>query len=81
LAAIIDNLRDRIEEVRLNGWQGEVQGLSTSLGNAVQKLVSLNRTRERQETGPVNLGIPVITDPGSSPKMTTHRARSTRLTP
>jgi hypothetical protein len=66
LAAIIENLRDRIEEARLNGWLGEVQGLHSSLEKAVQKLVSLDRTCERQRFGPVELGVPVIIDPGPS---------------
>ncbi|WP_410655747.1 hypothetical protein [Amycolatopsis sp. lyj-112] len=41
-----------------------MQGLSTSLAKAVEKLVILDRTRERQQTGPVHLGIPVIVEPG-----------------
>jgi integrase len=63
LVEIIANLRDRIQEAKLNGWLGEVAGLEASLNEASRKLVSLNRTRERQPAGPVNLGIPVITEP------------------
>lgn len=62
LVEIIANLRDRIQEAKLNGWLGEVAGLDASLNEASRKLVSLDRARERQPTGPVNLGIPVITE-------------------
>jgi hypothetical protein len=62
LVEIIQNLRDRIEEAKLNGWLGEVQGLETSLNEAARKLVSLDRARDREPAGPVNLGIPIITD-------------------
>ncbi|MGW5146812.1 tyrosine-type recombinase/integrase [Rhodococcus koreensis] len=60
---IIANLKDRIQEAKLNRWLGEMEGLESSLKAATTKLVSLDRMRERQPTGPVNLGIPVITDP------------------
>lgn len=63
LVEIIANLRDRIQEARLNGWLGEVEGLQTSLDAAARKLVSLDHMRGRNTTGPVNLGIPIITDP------------------
>lgn len=59
LVEIIANLRDRIQEAKLNGWLGEVAGLQA----AARKLASLDRMRARQPGGPVNLGIPVITDP------------------
>jgi hypothetical protein len=63
LVEIIANLRDRIQEATANGWLGEVAGLDASLQAAARKLVSLDRTRDRQPGGPVNLGIPVIIDP------------------
>ncbi|MGH3608458.1 MAG: tyrosine-type recombinase/integrase, partial [Pseudonocardiaceae bacterium] len=63
LVEIIANLRDRIEEAKLNGWLGEVAGLNASLQAAARKLASLDRMQDRQPSGPVNLGIPVITDP------------------
>lgn len=47
----------------MNGWLGEVAGLEASLKAAAQKLVSLDRTRERKSDRTVSLGIPVITDP------------------
>lgn len=53
-------LRDRVEEAKLNGWLGEVAGLKTSLDAAARKLVSVDRMRERQPAGPVDLGIPVM---------------------
>lgn len=55
--------RDRIQEAKLNGWLGEVAGLDASIQAAVRKLDSLDRMRDRQRGGPVNLGIPVIADP------------------
>jgi site-specific recombinase XerD len=61
LVEIIANLNDRIVEAKLNGWFGEVAGLNESLQAAARKLVSLDRMRDRQPTGPVDLGIPVIT--------------------
>jgi hypothetical protein len=63
LVEIIANLRDRISEAKFNGWLGEVAGLDASLQAAARKLASLDRMRDRQPVGPVNLGIPVITDP------------------
>lgn len=63
LVEIIANLKERIQEARMNGWLGEIEGLTASLKAANRKLVSLDRTRDRQPTGPVNLGMPVITDP------------------
>jgi site-specific recombinase XerD len=61
LIEIIANLKDRIQEAKLNGWLGEVEGLKVSLDAAARKLVSLNRMRDRQP-GQVNLGIPIITE-------------------
>lgn len=63
LVEIRDNLIARIIEATINGWQGEVAGLETSWKAASRKLVSLDRMLDRQSSGPVNLGIPVITDP------------------
>ena len=62
MVEIIANLKDRIQEARLNDWLGEIEGLNVSLEAASRKLVSLDRMRDRQSSGPVNLGIPVITD-------------------
>jgi hypothetical protein len=60
LEEIIRNLGDRIEEARVNGWLGEVQGLQISLEAARNKLASLDRlTRTRKRT-PVTLGMPII---------------------
>lgn len=61
LAAIIANLREHIDEARLNGWEGEVQGLRTSLSAAAAKMVSLDRAaRATAANDPVNLGMPVL---------------------
>jgi hypothetical protein len=40
----VQNLRDRIREVRANGWLGDVEGLQVSLDAATAKLNSLSRT-------------------------------------
>ncbi len=64
LIEIIRNLGDRISEARVNGWIGEVQGLQASLTKATEKLVSLDRSEERnRRSGPVNLGMPIVTGP------------------
>jgi integrase len=61
LVEIIANLRDRINEARMNGWLGEVQGLQVSLNEATRKLVGMDRTRDRQAADPVDLPMPEIT--------------------
>jgi hypothetical protein len=59
LLAIIRNLAERIDEARVNGWLGEIQGLKISLAKAQEKLVSLDRSQARlQAAGPVSLGMP-----------------------
>lgn len=63
LVEIIANLRDRIQEARLNGWHGEVQGLQASLDEAARKLASLDRLLDRStRQGPVSLNMSVITN-------------------
>ena len=47
LIEIIRNLSERISEAKMNGWLGEVQGLEVSLEAAKRKLVSLDRSLER----------------------------------
>jgi site-specific recombinase XerD len=65
LIEIIRNLDDRITEAKINGWQGEVQGLRISLTKAKEKLATLNRSiaraRDTGRSGPTDLGIPTIT--------------------
>ncbi|MFI8392463.1 tyrosine-type recombinase/integrase [Streptomyces sp. NPDC085540] len=61
LVEIIRNLVERIEEARLNGWLGEVQGLQASLTKAKEKLVALDRSMKRNcGNGPINLGMPGV---------------------
>ncbi|MGW1677377.1 tyrosine-type recombinase/integrase [Saccharopolyspora sp. NPDC002376] len=64
LVEIIHNLSERIQEAKLNGWLGEVQGLNTSLEAAKKKLVSLDRSTQRAQAnggnGPTLLGISTI---------------------
>jgi hypothetical protein len=43
----------------LNRWLKKSQNWRSGFEEATQKLVSLDRTRDR----PVNLGIPIIVDP------------------
>lgn len=59
LVAIIANLRERIQEARLNGWLGEVEGLQTSLNAAAAKLAALDRTAF-PNSGTADLGIPIL---------------------
>ncbi|MER7865448.1 tyrosine-type recombinase/integrase [Amycolatopsis japonica] len=61
LTEIIHNLRHRIQEAKLNNWPGEIKGLETSLHAATTKLTTLNRL-QKQQTQPINLGIPTITN-------------------
>ena len=61
LIEIIRNLGERISEAQMNGWLGEVQGLEVSLEAAKRKLVSLDRSLERNHNnGPIHLAVPVI---------------------
>lgn len=63
LIEIIANLKDRIQEAKANNWLGEVEGLQHSLNAAAQKLVSLDRLRDRQPTLPPGaIGLPIITE-------------------
>lgn len=64
LEEIIHNLGDRIEEARVNGWLGEVQGLQISFEAARAKLASLDRLARTRNRTPVTLGMPII--PGNS---------------
>ncbi|MEK6467215.1 tyrosine-type recombinase/integrase [Pseudonocardia alni] len=62
LAAIVDNLRDRIQEARLNHWLGEIEGLTTSLTAAAEKLTRLDRASAGSAER-VSLGMPLLTNP------------------
>ncbi|MBV8350012.1 MAG: hypothetical protein JOZ49_21615 [Mycolicibacterium sp.] len=63
LVVIIANLKDRIQEARINGWLGEVQGLQVSLDAAINKLAALDRLRSQQPGASLtNLGIPIVKD-------------------
>ncbi|MFF2111632.1 hypothetical protein [Rhodococcus koreensis] len=59
LVAIIANLRERIQEARLNSWLGEVEGLQTSLNAAVAKLAAVDRSA-LPRSGTADLGIPIL---------------------
>jgi hypothetical protein len=54
LEEIRSNLKDRIEEAKLHGWLGEVEGLQVSLAGVKDKLTQID-TRDRLT---VNLGTP-----------------------
>ncbi|MGX1494952.1 tyrosine-type recombinase/integrase [Streptomyces tendae] len=60
LEEIIRNLGDRIDEARVNGWLGEVQGLQISLEAARNKLTSLDQMTRTRSYAPVSLGMPMI---------------------
>ena len=64
LVEIIANLRDRIQEARINGWTGEVDGLTVSLNAAAGKLTSLDRMQQRSTASttptPTDLGLPAV---------------------
>ncbi|MGW4366991.1 tyrosine-type recombinase/integrase [Nocardia takedensis] len=64
LLAIITNLRERIDEAKMNGWLGEAQGLQHSLTKAKEKLLALDRTlADASPVSLANLGIPVLRAP------------------
>jgi hypothetical protein len=58
LTEIIRNLADRIAEVRINGWLGEVEGLQVSITAARAKLAALDRTARNTAQGTPDLGMP-----------------------
>jgi Phage integrase family len=60
LVAIIHNLKDRIQEARMNNWLGEIQGLQVSMDAAVGKLTTLDRIQDRPAPGQVALGMPIL---------------------
>lgn len=62
LEEIRNNLQDRIEEAKLHGWLGEVEGLHVSLAGVKDKLAQLNSSVHRA----VNLGTP--TPPTDAPR-------------
>jgi hypothetical protein len=55
------NLTSRIDEARINGWLGEVQGLQASLEAARRKLASVDRAARAKPAGRIDLAMPVIT--------------------
>ncbi|MEU2263909.1 hypothetical protein ABZ557_27375 [Streptomyces sp. NPDC019645] len=57
LIEIRDNLADRIAEAEREGWLGEIEGLSTSLTAADEKIAQLDARQERRAS-PVFLRIP-----------------------
>ncbi|MDQ1013570.1 hypothetical protein [Streptomyces afghaniensis] len=66
---IIQNLRERVREVRANGWLGEVEGLQVSLDAATAKLNSLKRTPTDGRPQLVDLGMPLFTDDALPPQL------------
>ncbi|WJV44526.1 site-specific integrase [Streptomyces flavofungini] len=59
LVEIRDNLSDRIAEAQREGWLGEVEGLSTSLAAAREKIGQLDRQQEGRASQ-VFIGIPTF---------------------
>lgn len=70
LLEIITNLGERIDEAKLNGWLGEVQGLQHSLTKASEKLHALDRTLANSANGSLtDLALPVLrTPPQAAPR-------------
>ncbi|MGW1520741.1 tyrosine-type recombinase/integrase [Streptomyces sp. NPDC002287] len=60
LGEIRDNLKDRIAEAEREGWLGEVEGLSTSLAAAEDKIAQIEAQQEKKQS-PVFLGLPNLT--------------------
>ncbi|MGW6883075.1 hypothetical protein ACWGEU_22760 [Streptomyces goshikiensis] len=54
---IRDNLKDRIAEAEREGWLGEVEGLSTSLAAAEDKIAQIQAQQEKKQS-PVFLDLP-----------------------
>lgn len=59
LEQIRQNLSDRIAEAQVEGWLGEVEGLSVSLAAAEEKIAQLDARLARQRS-PVFLGVPTL---------------------
>ncbi|MFF9647275.1 hypothetical protein [Kitasatospora aureofaciens] len=59
LIEIRDNLAERIAEAEREGWLGEVEGLSTSLAAAGEKIAQLDARQERKDSA-VFLGVPTF---------------------
>ncbi|WAZ26903.1 hypothetical protein STRCI_008576 [Streptomyces cinnabarinus] len=59
LVEIRDNLADRIREAEREGWLGEVEGLSTSLAAAEEKIAEITARHDRKAS-PVFLGVPTL---------------------
>ncbi|GAB3852699.1 hypothetical protein GCM10027610_081440 [Dactylosporangium cerinum] len=59
LTEILRNLAERISEAKINGWQGDVEGLTVSLNAAGNKLVDLDGIQRNRAT-PTVLGIPAL---------------------
>lgn len=74
LAAIRDNLTDRIDEAQREGWTGEAEGLRVSLAAATQKLAQLDALAARRTT--IRLGMPGFPDLAGRVVTSTSRAGS-----
>ncbi|MFF8747153.1 tyrosine-type recombinase/integrase [Streptomyces californicus] len=59
LEEIRDNLQDRIAEAEREGWLGEVEGLSTSLAAAEDKIAQIEAQQEKKQSS-VFLGLPSL---------------------
>ncbi|MET7952145.1 site-specific integrase [Micromonospora sp. NPDC005324] len=57
LIEIIRNLAERVKEAKANNWHGDVEGLTTSLNAAQNKIAHLDRAA-RNHPGPTVLGFP-----------------------
>ncbi|MER8087830.1 hypothetical protein ACIO6T_37150 [Streptomyces sp. NPDC087532] len=59
LEEIHDNLKGRIAEAERERWFGEVEGLSTSLAAAEDKIAQIEAQQEKKQS-PVFLGLPTL---------------------
>lgn len=58
LVAILANLTDRIDEARVHGWLGEIEGLEHTLRAGQAKLAALDRASRTPTTAVTDLGMP-----------------------
>lgn len=71
LVTILANLTDRIDEARVHGWLGEIEGLEHTLRTGQAKLAALDRATRTHQAAVTDLGMP---SPASSRTEVTDRS-------
>ncbi|ALE77019.1 hypothetical protein FRP1_30435 (plasmid) [Pseudonocardia sp. EC080625-04] len=61
LVTILANLTDRIDEARVHGWLGELEGLEHTLRAGQAKLAALDRSARTHRAAVTDLGMPTPT--------------------